>query len=184
MPCALLIGIFYYYDVRIERWPLEVSGFPAFRDFANLWAGGIAAYNNHFACLFDEASHVTELGRRLGVPPPHLIWSYPPTALLPVFPLGMLPFEAAVAVWTIAGVFAYLLAAGIRDVSRRDWVPWLLAIAFCPGVFICFAYGQTAFLTSAALIAGIVEARRRPVIASMCLAVLVRQSRKSRSLFP
>ena len=57
-------------------------------------------------------------------------------------------------------------------VARRDRLPWLTAIALSPGVFTSFAHGQTAFLTSAALITGFRESQRRPVVAGACFALL------------
>ncbi len=172
LPGLVLIYIYYEFDVRIVDWPLSVSHFPLFRDFSNLWVGAIDAIHNRLDLLFDERAHVAELGRRLGIPGPNLIWSYPPTALVAVLPFGLLPFGIAAAVWTVSGLAAYVFASGLRDLSVRDRVPWLAAIALCPGVFICAAYGQTAFFISALMIAGFVEARRRPMIAGACFALL------------
>jgi len=36
VPCAILVMRSYDCDVRIVRWPLEISRYPALRDFANL----------------------------------------------------------------------------------------------------------------------------------------------------
>ena len=168
----VLIYIYYEFDVRLISWPLEVSRFPAFRDFSNLWVGAVDAINHRFDLLFEEKVHIAEVGRRLGIPPPFLIWSYPPTALVPLLPFGLLPFGIAAALWTAVGVAAYVCAAGLRDVPPRDRVTWLAALALCPGVFVCAAYGQTAFLTSAATIIGLLQANRRPMIAGACFALL------------
>ena len=172
LPCAVWLAILYFGEVRIERWPNEVSGYPAFRDFVNLWSGAIAALHHQFGVLFDRNLHDAEIGRLLAIPPPPLIWSYPPTALLPVLPLALLPYSWACAAWSLSGLIAYFLAAGVSTVARRDRLAWLTAIALCPGVFTCFMYGQTAFLTSAALITGVRVAQRRPVVAGACFALL------------
>ena len=39
---AALAPMFAYYfqNFRIVAWPIEISGFPAGRDFVNLWSGG------------------------------------------------------------------------------------------------------------------------------------------------
>lgn len=98
LPCVAFIILFYDAEARIERWPLEVSQYPSLRDFANLWSGGIAALNGQFGALFDKTLHADTVGRLLGIPAPPLMWSYPPTALLPVLPLALLPYLPACAV--------------------------------------------------------------------------------------
>jgi alpha-1,2-mannosyltransferase len=169
--CLPLLLLSYVGEVRIIDWPLDVSGFPAFRDFANLWAGGHAGLSGQFDVLFDRAAHRDEVARLLDVPPSNLMWSYPPTTILLVTPLALLPYGWAVAAWTIGGVAAYLAAAGDW---RREWSSpaRLLAIALAPGVFLCVMYGQTTLLTAAALAAGISQARTRPWIAGAALAML------------
>jgi Glycosyltransferase family 87 len=74
--------------------------------------------------------------------------------------------------WSLSGLIAYFLAAEVTTVARRDRLQWLTAIMLSPGVFTCFMYGQTAFLTSAALITGFLVARRRPAVAGVCFALL------------
>jgi hypothetical protein len=170
--CGAWLLIFYFHEVRVVNWPMEFSGYPAFRDFANFWAGAVSALHGELGAVFDSKLHDAELGGLLGIPPPPLMWSYPPTALLLMLPVGVLSFPWAIGLWTVAGVCAYLLAAGFRGVSQNDRAPFVAAIALCPGVFMCFAYGQTAFLTSAAFIGGLTEARRRPAFAGLCLALL------------
>jgi hypothetical protein len=172
LPCIALTLFLYDREIRLVRWPLEVSGYPAFRDFANLWSGGIAALGGDFASLFDKTLHADELVRLLGLPGTSLVWSYPPTAILPLIPLALLPYAWASAVWSIAGVSAYVFAAGGLGTDKKDGIARLAAAALCPGVFMCLAYGQTALLTSAALVFGLCNAHRRPVIASCCLALL------------
>jgi hypothetical protein len=172
LPCVVWLAIIYFCEVRIERWPREVSGQPAFRDFVNLWSGAIAALHHQFGLLFDRNLHDAEIGRLLAIPPPRLMWSYPPTALLPMLPLALLPYSWACAAWSLSGLIAYFLAAEVTTVARRDRLQWLTAIMLSPGVFTCFMYGQTAFLTSAALITGFLVARRRPAVAGVCFALL------------
>ncbi len=173
LPCLAWLLFFYVFEVRIVQWPLEISKFPAFRDFLNLWSGAVSALHSELASVFDKGLHEAEIRRLLDIQyDPALVWSYPPTALLLMLPFGLLPFPWAVFFWSAFGLGAYFLAAGVRDVGGRDRVAWIAAIALCPGVFTCLAYVQTAFLTSAALITGLVEARRRPLLAGLCFSLL------------
>jgi hypothetical protein len=173
VPCAVLVMLSYDCDVRIVRWPLEISHYPALRDFANLWSGGVAALSGNFEVLFDKVLHREELARLLGIPRPSLVWSYPPTAILPLVPLALLPYAWAGAAWTIAGVSVYVRVAGAIGTDKKEAAARLAAVALCPGVFLCLTYGQTAFFTSALLIIGIREAHRWPVFAGACMALLV-----------
>ena len=68
LPCIGWLATFYIFEVRIDRWPNEISGYPVFRDFANLWSGGIAALNHQFGSLFDRNLHDAEIGRLLAIP--------------------------------------------------------------------------------------------------------------------
>lgn len=172
LPCLIWLCLLYGAEIRIQKWPLEVSGYPVFRDFVNLWAGAVSVLQGHLTSVFDRGLHSAEIGRLLGIPPPSLMWSYPPTALLLVLPLGLLPFPLASAIWICLGLIAYFIAAGAMSVGRHDRATWFAAILLCPGVVVCAAYGQTAFLTSAAFIIGLLEARRRPVVSGLCFALL------------
>ncbi len=172
LPCVFWLCLLYVAEIQIRKWPLEVSGYPVFRDFMNLWAGAVSVLQGHLTSVFDSGLHSAEIGRLLAIPPPSLMWSYPPTALLLVLPFGLLPFPVASAIWIGLGLIAYFLAAGAMSVGRPDRTIWFAAILLCPGVATCAAYGQTAFLTSAALIVGLLEARRRPMVSGLCFALL------------
>lgn len=172
LPCAVSLFIFYYYEARVVRWPIEYSGYPAFRDFSNLWAGAVSALHGRLDAVFDRELHAGNIGRLLHIPPPPLMWSYPPTALLLVLPFGLLSFPLAAGLWSVCGLSGYMFAVGLRNVEWRDRSAWIAAVAISPGVVMCFAYGQTAFLTSAAFVAGLLQAQRRPFAAGVCLGLL------------
>ena len=172
IPCFVLALKSYLSDVRIVSWPLEVGGHPAFRDFANLWAGGIAAWTAHYDVLFNRSLHAEHIAELLGVPKTNPMWSYPPTAMLLMMPFALLPYAWGCAVWTLTGLAAYLAAARVVGTDRHADLMRLGAIALCPGLFLCLTYGQTAFLTSAVLVTGIAMAATRPILAGALLALL------------
>lgn len=170
--CLPIPVMSYARDVGIVDWPREVSGFPAFRDFVNLWTGGHGALTGAYEDLFVKTRHTAEIERLIGVTHPALTWSYPPTAMLPLMPFALLPFPAAAALWTGLGLFVYIAALGVR-LARLDTLTVLAAVALVPGVFLCVTYGQTALLTSAILYFGLKWSRERPWAAGVVLALLV-----------
>jgi hypothetical protein len=172
----------YLDDVRVTTWPATVGGYPAFHDFANLWTAGATVRSGEYAVLFDPEQHEDDVERRLGTTTLPLIWSYPPTAMIPMIPLGALPYGAAVAVWTIGSLAAYLasllrMPEGSPGGWSGDQRGWVLAVAasvlLAPGVFLCASLGQTALVTSAILWFGLARSRDAPVLAGAALAVLV-----------
>jgi Glycosyltransferase family 87 len=170
--CWPVLALSYWTDVRLVAWPLEVSGHPAFRDFANFWMGGKAAWSGDFGVLFDRTQHGPEVARMVGIPSSILAWSYPPTALMFFAPFGLLPYGLACAVWTLLGLVVFYAAAGGFGDRRLDWRV-LLGLVFVPGVFLCVSYGQTALITSAILWFGLDLARLRPVLAGALLGLFV-----------
>ena len=159
-------------DVKIAAWPQEVSGFPAFRDFVNLWTGGHAALSGAYEDLFVRVRHTADIERLLGVTHPALAWSYPPTAQIPLVPFALLPYPVAVALWTVLGSTLYLAALGVRN-ARPETLATLAAVALAPGVFLCVTYGQTALFTTAILFFGLKWSRSSPWLAGSVLALLV-----------
>jgi hypothetical protein len=159
-------------DVRIVDWPREVSGFPAFRDFANLWTGGHAALSGAYEDLFIKVRHTAEIERLLGVTHPALAWSYPPTAMIALTPFALLPYPAAVLAWAILEVALFLAALGVRN-AQGETLATVAAVALVPGVFLCVTYGQTALLTAAILYFGLRWARETPWLSASVLALLV-----------
>jgi Glycosyltransferase family 87 len=137
-----------------------------------LWSGGIAALAGDFESLFVRERHTAELAHLLGVTNPHLVWSYPPTAFLPMLPFAMLPYAAAVAAWTLVGIVAYLAAGGLLK-PRLVNIAVIAGVALAPGVFLAASYGQTALITSALIAVAITQATARPLLAGGLAALLV-----------
>src|SRR6266581_2567125 len=97
-------------------------------------------------------------------------WHYPPTFLLVVVPLGLLPYPAALAVFVLGT--AALWAALVRDVlpDRRAWI----VAAAAPAGLITLIDGQNALLTASLAGFALLWLERRPVAAGIligCLAV-------------
>jgi hypothetical protein len=95
---------------------------------------------------------------------------YPPTLLLPTWWLRLLPFGAAEIVWALAGVA--LLAAAIPTLFARNQGGALLVLLASPAALINAATGETAFFTSALLLAGFGALPRRPILVGIAFGLL------------
>ncbi len=173
--CSLVPMFGYYYHVfRIVDFPIEVSGFPAGRDFVNLWSGGRIAFSGDYPVLFDAARYARYLQQHIhpSMIENGLVWSYPPTAFWIGLPFAGLPFYAALPLWYALGIAAVVWA--FRLAAPRPTPLWAVPfLVLAPGVLMVLYFGQTGLLTSALFIGGILLARDRPVLAGALLAGFV-----------
>lgn len=146
------------------RWRLPLGhDFPAFWSAARLWwQGGIAAVYDLPAYEALQASVATRPGL--------LLWHYPPSFLLLILPLGLLPYAAAFWAFTLAGLAALL--AALRGMLP-DRLLWALALG-APVVAVNLNQGQNGLLTGAALV-GALRAREagRGWLAALLIAALM-----------
>ena len=96
-------------------------------------------------------------------------WFYPPTFLLLIAPLALLPYLAALALFigTTAAAWAVTLGRAIG----RSGAGWLIA-AF-PGLWICIAQGQNGLLTAALAGGSLLLLTRQPMLSGVLLGLLV-----------
>ena len=175
--CLAALGpmLRYYYDhFRVVNWPIEISGFPAGRDFVNLWSGGRAALSGHFDMLFDAKKYALDLQQLIhpSIVENGLVWSYPPTAFWLGLPFAWMPFYAALPFWYLIGLGAAFWTYSLRGSQPLPlWpLPWLV---LAPGILMVLLFAQTALLTSALFIGGLLLARTRPILAGALLAGFV-----------
>ena len=139
------------------------------RDFLNTWMGGLSAFSGGPAPWFDFQAYNTVLREMTGHPDfPDLFWSYPPHLVLFIWPLGLLPYLPAYAVWCVVGLALYLLAAWSGGISRKH----MLFLAVAPGVAVNVFFGQNGFLTAALLIGGLANLDRRPIVSGILFGIL------------
>ncbi len=167
------------YGLWIDHWPVAKSGHPAFDDLSNLWLGAKAAVSGDYSQLFRRELHEAMIAREFGASMTNQVWSYPPTIMLALMPLGMLPSYAWFAsTWILAGLTLFTLALIQRLPGeapvRRDFqvMVWFAAI-LVPGTMLCINAGQTGMLTTGILFFGILFSPTRPVLAGAVLALLV-----------
>jgi len=93
---------------------------------------------------------------------------YPPTYLLIVWPLALLPYAWSLLAWAAITFALYLIVMWTID-SGRDSL-WL-AIAF-PGALVNLTNGQNGFLTLALLGGALLTLERRPLLAGVMFGLM------------
>lgn len=115
----------------VLRPDFEVIG----RDFVNLWLSGKLALQGEIARIFDVTAYQAAVIEAFGKPLP-LNYSYPPHALFLALPFGLLPYYLALALWSLAGVVLFTLAA-------RPYVPFSpVFAALTPAALLCLWFGH------------------------------------------
>lgn len=136
-------------------------------DFAVFWSAARVALEHGAPMVFSRdlmaamESHVTNLG---GVG----LWPYPPTFLLAVIPLGLLPFAAAYVLFASAGIICYTLA--IRYLARGVGRTQLVFLAAFPGVAVTLLAGQNSLFTVAAAGCALALLPAHRLLAAGCIA--------------
>jgi hypothetical protein len=120
----------------------DMRGMPAGADFITFWAASLLALDGRIAEVYDLSLLLA--AQQVGVPGVETVfaWFYPPTFLLVILPLALLPYLVSFATFMTVTIGAFMATLSTA-IHRWDAV-WLVA-AF-PGVWICLAGGQNAFL--------------------------------------
>ncbi len=168
-----LIGIGIFFAII---WPLYLATckFPidglhevVGRDFVNTWASARLALTGHPQADFGFARFNDQLHRMFGMGLFRRNWNYPPHLLLFVWPLSFLRYFPALAIWTVAGVAAYVWT-GFRGLSTSGKFFLLLA----PAAFVNIVCGQNGFFTAALLLTAIDNWDRRPALSGILFGLL------------
>jgi hypothetical protein len=96
------------------------------------------------------------------------LWHYPPTFLLLVLPLSLLPYLTAYLLWV--GVTATAYALVIRKMAPQPQT--LLLLAAFPGAFLNLAHGQNGFIIAALLGGALMTLERKPVLAGILIGLM------------
>ncbi|MBY0298365.1 MAG: DUF2029 domain-containing protein [Methylobacterium sp.] len=171
-----LLGILGVLPLAVRfYWPagegLDVTGHQIGRDFINNWVGPRLAFSDRLATLFDLDGYHAAIGTEFGAPLPFHNWGYPPFTLLMFWPLGQLPYFAALAVWTV-GLFAAFSAVTLSQVPAGRRGRALLLLALAPACLINAVGGQNGFATAALLLGGMLALDRRPILAGILFGLL------------
>lgn len=148
---------------------VDPRGKPFGYDFMAYWSAARLALAGHPETAFAE--NVIGAVQHAAVPSlPGIIfpWHYPPTFLLPLVPLGLLPYAAALAVFVLGTValWAALVPQILPD--RRAWI----VAAAAPAGLINLVDGQNAFLTVALAGFALLWLDRRPIVSGILIGLL------------
>jgi hypothetical protein len=165
-----LVGLVLFFGdyLLLSHPPRDRWGYVLGRDFVNTWMGARAVLSGNLAGLLNVDAHNLALLHALGPMPPHN-WSYPPSLLLFIGPLGRFDYVTALTLWSLIGYAAYVAASATFERSTR----FLLLVAAAPVVAANLYSGQTGFFTAAVLILFFRFLDERPIAAGAMLGLML-----------
>jgi hypothetical protein len=147
---------------------LVVGGQPVFGDFIGFWSAGRAALDGHADQVHDRALIFSY--HQLAAPGVQYVawWNAPPTFLLIVTPLALLPFPVAAIVFLVTSAAVYFIAA-------RKLLPDARALIFAatlPAAVFQLGTVQTGLLIAGVSGLALYWLDRRPLAAGALVSVL------------
>lgn len=138
------------------------------RDFVAPFSAASLALGGDPAAAYDsETIHVTER-QVIGAPVVLIPWLYPPTALLLMLPLALLPYLVALALW-ICGQLGALIVL-LRRLFPHPLAP-VAALVF-PGTAQSLIAGQNGLFSTMLVGGGLYQLERRPLLAGLFFGTL------------
>jgi len=176
--CAVLI----LFGVLMVTWAWYSKGFTDSHvnrpgaDFAVFWSASYLALSEGPVHAYDVSRHLEVMsayGPLSAGSSTVLPWLYPPTFLLMVLPLAMLPLVFSYLLFVIGSGYAYLRAIGglleAGSLMRRGlWLPVLGS----PAVIAAVVPGQNSMLTAALAGGAVCLLNKRPVAAGVLVGLL------------
>jgi len=146
-----------------------ISGHVWGRDFVNVWTGGHLVIEGRADMIYALPDYVAYQRNLVGPLDPH-DYSYPPSTLFLAAPFGLLPYGAALGLWTVGGLAVFIWASRpyIRDVPN---FPILFAV-ITPAALINIWAGHYGFLIGALWLACFARIERGPGAAGAFAALL------------
>jgi len=144
---------------------IDRNGFLLGTDFLSFWTTGQMLHDH--GNVYDVAAHTAAQRAFYASDDGYTAFFYPPTFLPFCWPLGLLGYFPALALWLSATGAAYLFAvrAWMKQMGLAQ--PLLVLFAAFPPVLITVAHGQTSFLVAALLGLGALLVPRRPWLAGI-----------------
>ena len=144
---------------------LDRTGKPIGADFLVFWSASSMARTGDPASVYDFQKFYKVEQTIADYPNP---WVYPPTYLLMVLPLSLLPYLPSFIVWILSTCCIYLIV--IRRIAPHPITAWL-ALAY-PGTFQNIVHGQNGFLSTALLGGGLLLLDNFPLMAGILFGLL------------
>jgi len=164
---TIFIALFIY-EIRCACINWKLYRMPNGFDFVTLWAASHLSLEGKslFVYSFDAMQSTAKLiSSNIPTPGP---WFYPPTFLLAIRPLALLPAVASYAVFavTTTAVFVFLLRRILP--MRAAWLP----ILGFSGLWVNFAQGQNGCVTASLGLGALLLLKRKPALAGICIGLL------------
>jgi hypothetical protein len=166
---AALYLLYFLSLYRGGNWIIGRTGLPIYTDFGFFWVAGIEALNGNVPALYDP-TELTRLQAAFFQPSDfiYLNWAYPPTFLLMLAPLALLPYRWAFIIWDVL-TLAGCVAAVYLIVRRSPAVALALAAPFTAWNFLA---AQNGFLTASLMGASLYFLECRPIVAGIFIGLL------------
>lgn len=169
---VLYIGFYAHYLTTLNG-IFDASNHPVGRDFLVFWSAAKLANVGQVALVFDADAYHAAQQQLLGGTFPMHPWPYPPHLLLPIRPVGWLPYIPAYIVWLALGLSLYLFVALRGDTPLRRLLPAAaLALFLAPSSFVNIVAGQNGFFAGALFVGGLLLVRRHPIAAGILFGLL------------
>jgi hypothetical protein len=175
--CAAFVAL--YLAIGVQLWlqypaGADSRGNPLTQDFIVFWGASYLARSGDPAAAYD--GNAIARAERVAIPAAvNSInsWHYPPTFLLAVLPLSLLPYLLSYLLSMGATFAGYALV--LRRIFLTQGLPasslWLPLLGF-PAVFLNLFQGQNGFLTAALAGGALLLLRTRPLSAGVLIGLL------------
>ena len=155
---AALYLVFFVILYRAGTWIVNATGLPIYTDFGIAWAAGMQALHGNPAALYDPGELAKLQAALFGTGEAfYPNWPYPPTILLVLAPLALLPYRSAFITWDVVTLLG-CVAVVYLIVRRRAAIALTLAAPVSAWNFIA---AQNGFLTASLLGASLLFLDRR-----------------------
>jgi alpha-1,2-mannosyltransferase len=146
----------------------DLMGKPLGSDFIVFYAASKLALNGDPTGIYSISKMNLIMTSVIGSNVTFYPWHYPPSFLVIVLPLSLLPYGISFAIWIFSTLYGYLWI--VRRIAPHR-LTTLLFLSFPPAI-INFFYGQNGFLTTIFLGGGLLLLDSRPFIGGLLLGVL------------
>lgn len=138
-------------------------------DFVAFWSAARETLNGDLAALYAPTGLEAAIqAHRPEANVDGLTWQYPPHASLLFAPIGLLPFEAAYALWCGLGLAAFAQVLRTIGVQGRA----LIALMATLPVLIVLNTGQNALFMASLMLLAVFNMKSRPILAGLAAALL------------
>ncbi|WP_417416256.1 glycosyltransferase family 87 protein [Hoeflea sp.] len=139
------------------------------RDFANYWIASRLILSGDVLDLFrGHEVYFAQMQAVFGPDAPWRSWSYPPSYLLLMWPLGLMPYSLSLAVFLVVTLIVYLHAVSVAAGRVEANVALFLVPFICANII----YAQNGFIIGALILYGLGLRDSRPWLAGFAIGLL------------